>query len=66
MTPSPNWTTGNFNAWVEAGQTRDERKKRLSQVPEQWRKDVEIHVKTVFSLRRWQARQMKKAKNNGR
>lgn len=55
--PQPNWTLGHYNAWVESGDSKDERRARLEQVPEQYRKDVEIHVKTVFSLKRWHARQ---------
>lgn len=34
-------------------------------VPEQFRKAVEIHVKTVFSLKRWQARQSAAMKKKG-
>lgn len=59
MTPQPNWTTGNYNAWVEAGKTRGERKRRLEQVPEQWRKDVESHVQVVFAIRGFYARKVK-------
>lgn len=51
------WTLGHWNAYVESGKDRDERRARLEEVPEQYRKDVEIHVKTVFSLKRWRARQ---------
>jgi len=55
-----NWTVGNFNAWVESGKTRDERKNRLDQVPEQWRKDVELHMKTVESIEFYHAKRGRK------
>lgn len=61
VNPRPDWTGPQYNAWVAAGETREDRKVRLEQVPEDLRKAVEIHVKTVFTLKRWHARQAKKA-----
>lgn len=40
------------SAHVASGPTRDERRRRLEQVPEHLRERVEIHVRTVFALRR--------------
>lgn len=57
-----NWTVGNFNAWVEAGTTKDERRERLASVPEEYRADVERHVKTVFAINSFHARKAKEKK----
>lgn len=53
MTPQPDWTGPQYNAWVEAGETREERKARLEQVPEKYRNDVERHLKTVWAIRKF-------------
>ena len=45
------WTTGNYCAWVEAGATREERAKRLAQVPEAWREAVDAHVRCAFAVK---------------
>jgi len=42
---------GQFNAWVLAGGTKEERRKRLLEIPEDMRKKAEQHVKTVFAVR---------------
>jgi hypothetical protein len=49
--PDPRACGGQFNAWVAAGATRDERRSRLAQCPEHLRVGVESHVQTVFALR---------------
>lgn len=41
-----------WNAYVEAGKTRDERRERLAEVPEDIRESVEDHVRTVFLLKK--------------
>lgn len=40
-----------WNAYVEAGKTRDERRARLAECPEELRASVESHVRTVFAVR---------------
>jgi len=45
------WTVSNFCAWVEAGQSREERASRLAQVPASWREAVEAHVRCCFHVR---------------
>lgn len=44
-------TRGQYNAYVEAGRTKEERNKRLSEVPEDIRESVKNHVITVFKIR---------------
>jgi hypothetical protein len=46
------WGGGNWNAYVGSGSTREERRERLADVPEEMRASVESHVRTVFKLRR--------------
>ena len=45
------WTASNYCAWVEEGQTREERAARLAQVPASWRAQVEAHVRCCFLVR---------------
>lgn len=45
------WTCSNYCAWVEAGQSREERAARLAQVPASWRAQVEAHVRCCFLVR---------------
>ena len=45
------WTVSNFCAWVEVGQTREERASRLAEVPEAWRASAEAHVRCCFLVR---------------
>lgn len=45
------WTVSNFCAWVEAGQSREERASRLAEVPAAWRAQVEAHVRCCFLVR---------------
>ena len=45
------WVPGNWNAFVEAGATREERAKRLAECPEHLRASVKAHVVTVFQIR---------------
>ena len=46
------WTASNYCAWVEAGQSREERAARLAEVPAAWRAQVEAHVRCCFLVRR--------------
>lgn len=46
---------GQWNAFVEAGTTREQRVQRLAEVPERWRARVEAHVRTAFLGRRKRA-----------
>lgn len=43
---------GCWNYFVESGETKDERAKRLALCPDSLRKAVEAHVVTVFGIRR--------------
>ena len=43
---APQW-----NAYVAAGRSRNQRRARLEEVPEEMRAGVEDHVQTVFALR---------------
>ena len=45
------WTASNYCAWVEAGQSREERASRLAEVPKEWRAAVEAHVRCCFLVR---------------
>ena len=45
------WTASNYCAWVEAGQSREERASRLAEVPKEWRPAVEAHVRCCFLVR---------------
>lgn len=44
---------GQWNAYVEAGTTREERGERLEEVPISIRDDVRRHVETVFAIKRY-------------
>ena len=45
------WTVSNWNAYVEAGMTREERARRLAEVPANLRTEVEAHVRCAFAIR---------------
>lgn len=60
MNPQPDWTGPQYNAWVESGATREDRKARLEQVPGQYRKDVERHLKTVWAIRNFYSKKTRK------
>lgn len=53
-----NWRGGNWNAYVAAGKTREQRKARLDEVPGDMRLMVKSHVETAYKLKQ------KKHKNN--
>ena len=55
------WTASNYCAWVEIGQTREERASRLADVPAAWRAAVEAHVQCAFKARA-EAQRRKEAK----
>jgi len=44
-------TIGQWNAFVEAGESIMERRARLAEVPEEMRESVRAHVATAFLLR---------------
>ena len=58
--PNPDWSGPQWNAWVAAGATREDRKARLEQVSEQYRKDVERHLKTVWAIRNFYSKKTRK------
>lgn len=45
------WTASNWNAYVETGRSRAERAKRLAEVPDNLREEVEAHVRCAFAIR---------------
>lgn len=49
--PDQRAVLGQWNAYVAAGEHRDERNARLAQCPEALRPAVMSHVRTVFALR---------------
>jgi hypothetical protein len=40
-----------WNAYVEAGDSLQERRARLAEVPDEWRESVRAHVATVFAMK---------------
>ena len=44
-------TKGQWNAYILAGKTREDRLKRLEEVPISLRDDVRRHVETVYAIR---------------
>lgn len=42
---------GEWNGYVVSGKTREERKSRLDEVPEEWRDQVRKHVETFFAIK---------------
>lgn len=55
------WTASNYCAWVEVGQTREERASRLAECPVVWRDAVTAHVRCAFAARA-EARKRQEAK----
>ena len=53
------WTSGNWNAFVVLGETRQERRRRLALVPEDLRLAVERHAISYFEILKKSARQKK-------
>jgi len=45
-------SSSEWNGYVVSGKTREERRRRLEMVPEQWRESVKRHVKTYFAIRK--------------
>lgn len=44
---------GEWNGYVVSGKSREERRRRLALVPEQWRDQVKRHVETYFAVRKY-------------
>lgn len=55
------WTTYQWAAYVEKGETKDSRNSRLKEVPRPMRPAVVRHVKTVFAIRTYHQRKAKEA-----
>lgn len=49
--PSPDASAGEWNAYVAAGPSREDRRARLARCPEHLRPAVERHVRSVYRLR---------------
>jgi len=49
--PDPRACGGQWNSYVEAGATKEERARRLAECPEHLRASVEGHVRTVFLIK---------------
>ena len=56
-TNTPRRTLGQWNAYVEAGRDKAQRRARLDEVPTELRDAVASHVRTYFAI---QARQRRK------
>ena len=41
---------GEWNGYVVSGKSREERRRRLDEVPEEWRDAVKRHVETYFAI----------------
>lgn len=54
MKTKPQW-----NAYVAEGADKEERRKRLEEVPDEWRDAVRRHVETYFTVRRYENRKRK-------
>jgi hypothetical protein len=50
------WSRYQWNAYVEAGESKDERRKRLAEVTAEHRDAVKRHVQTVFAIRNYYER----------
>ena len=50
------WSRPMWNAYVVAGSTRDERKQRLAEVPEEWHADVKRHAQMYYAIRKFYSR----------
>lgn len=50
--PAASMCLGQWQAWVESGTTLEERRARLSEVPEELREQVKGHLRTVWGLKR--------------
>ena len=42
-----------WNGYVVSGKNREERRRRLELVPEEWRDHVKRHVETYFAVRKY-------------
>lgn len=56
MTPPKPANLGMLNAYVERGETREERAARLATVPDNLREAVKNHVQTYFQIKSAKAR----------
>jgi len=54
MKTKPQW-----NAYVAGGETREIRRARLAEVPEEWREEVRRHVETYYAVQRFENRKRK-------
>jgi hypothetical protein len=50
------WSRYQWNAYVEAGESKDERRKRLDETPDEHKDAVKRHVQTVFAIRNYYER----------
>ena len=50
--PGPDAGVGEWNAYVAAGDSLEERRARLDQCPDEYRDRVRSHVQTVFAIRK--------------
>ena len=59
MTERSDWSRYQWNAYVEAGESKDERRKRLDETPDEYKDAVKRHVLTVFAIRKFNERKSK-------
>lgn len=55
---------GEWNSYVESGETREIRRARLEEAPEEWRESISDHVKTVFFLKAHKDHEARRKKVN--
>ena len=53
MTNKSEWGLGQWQAYVERGESKEERKSRLLECPISMQDDVRRHVETVFAIRKY-------------
>lgn len=60
--PRTGASAGQWNAYVSAGASTEERRSRLDECPPEFRAGVESHVRTMFAIRRKHAERIRKAR----
>jgi len=52
-----NWITPNWQAYVVAGKTKEDRRSRLEEVPISLRDQVRRHVETYFGIKKYRKKE---------
>jgi hypothetical protein len=56
VTGKSDWSASQWQAYIENLPTYDERKAALESVPDAFRKRVEVHLRTVMSIKKYHER----------